>query len=339
MKKRKDGRYCLTVTLDGKKHFIYGESPKEVENNKKQFLLNYDKIQEKKITGEIFKEVAEAWWEEHKPTLAYSSLRYYQAPYNNVIENFGENLIKEILPIQIDTYIKSLANKKYSHKSVFARLMILRQIFDYSVLHGYIQYNPTLSVKVPKNLSKIEREAPSEDIVAKIKNSIGNTFYLFALTALYSGCRRGELLALTSEDIDFKNKKININKSVYHVHNKPYIKEPKTKNGIRTIPLLEPLESILKPLKIKGYLFNLNGEMLTDKQARTLWDKYCEETKIKITIHQLRHAYATRLYELDIDEKSAQDLLGHADIKTTQNIYTHIRDTKREITAEQLKAF
>ena len=339
MKKRKDGRYCSTVTIDGKKHFVYGESPKEVEVNKKQFLLNYSKIQEKKTNGGTFKEVAEEWWEEHKPTLAYSSLRYYQAPFNNVVENFGENLIKEILPIRVDMYLKSLAAKGYSHKSVFARLMVLRQIFDYSVLHGHIQYNPALSVKVPKNLSKKEREAPDEDIVAKIKNSIGNTFYLFALTALYTGCRRGELLALTSDDIDLKNKTININKSVYHVHNKPFVKEPKTKNGIRTIPLLEPLESILKLLNIKGYLFNLNGEMLTDKQARTLWDKYCSETGIDITPHQLRHAYATRLYELDIDEKSAQDLLGHADVQTTKNIYTHIRDTKRKITAEQLKAF
>ena len=100
---------------------------------------------------------------------------------------------------------------------------------------------------------------------------------------------------------------VSINKSVYFENNKPRIKKPKTKTSIRSIPLLEPLEALLKPLQYKGYIFTYEDKMLCDKRAKVEWKHYCEETEINITIHQLRHAYATRLYELNIDEKSAQD--------------------------------
>ncbi len=332
MKKRADGRYAKSIVIKGKKQFFYGKTQAEV--NKK--ILDYKTKEE---NGKTFREVAELWWDEHSPTLAYSSIRYYQAPYKNAVDEFGDDFIIDIKPMDINQYLKKLAVKKYSHKSVFARLMVVRQIIDFAVLNGLVNYNVASVVKIPKNLSRTEREPADEETIAKIKNSFGNTFSLFALVALYTGCRRGEILALTSDDIDYTQKTININKSVYHVNNQPFVKAPKTKTSIRVIPLLAPLEECLLSSKIKGYLFNIDGKMLTDKQARSLWDKYCKETNIKITPHQLRHAFATRLYELDIDEKSAQDLLGHSDIQTTKNVYTHITNQKRKITADKLQSF
>lgn len=104
--------------------------------------------------------------------------------------------------------------------------------------------------------------------------------------------------------------------------------------------MLAPLAKALKGKAKKGYIFNYNNELLHNKRASTLWNNYCKSIGIEhITPHQLRHAYATRLYELNIDEKSAQEIMGHADISTTRNIYTHISELKRKTTAEQLNNF
>ena len=159
-----------------------------------------------------------------------------------------------------------------------------------------------------------------------------------AKLALFTGCRRGELLALQYEDINREEGTIIISKSVYFVANKPYIKVPKTEAGKRIIPLLQPLEQIL-PKKKTGYILNQNGNLLTDKQARTLWDKTCQEIGVSCTLHQLRHAYATRLYDLEIDVKSAQQIMGHADIATTQKIYTHLSMERKKQKFEKLKYF
>lgn len=243
--------------------------------------------------------------------------------------------MKDITPQDIQLYINSFAAKKYAHKTVVTKLQILHQIFNYAILNGDIQYNPCAAVKVPRNLPKEERQAATPEDIAKIKQSDN----LLALTALYTGCRRGELLALNISDFDFKANTISITKSVYFVGIVPHIKEPKTKAGIRTIPLLMPLKDELLKKNIKGLLFNKDGKMLSEKQARTLWERFQKESGVSCTLHQLRHAYATRLYELNIDVKSAQDLLGHSDVHTTQEIYTHLTELKRKQTAEQLKNF
>lgn len=141
------------------------------------------------------------------------------------------------------------------------------------------------------------------------------------------------------KDFDFKDKQIAINKSVYYKSDKPFIKQPKTDAGIRKIPLLEQLEKVMPKMKSDDYIFNYQGEILHNKRFSTLWKNYCKSIGIDITPHQLRHAYATRLYELGIDEKSAQEIMGHADIATMKNIYTHISDVKRKATVEQLKGF
>lgn len=333
LKKRADGRYQRSVTISGKVRVFYGKNSSEI--NKKIVAFK-----EKEKQGRLFKEIAKEWYENILGSISPTTWRGYNFSYECAIEEFGDMPAKDITTIDINNYIIRESKKKYSHKTCFTRLQIVRQILDFAILQGDITFNPAAIIKVPKGLAKSERSVPCPEDIIKIKNSIGNTFYIFAFIALYTGCRRGEILALTWEDINFEENEISINKSVYYNPSKPYIKEPKSKKGIRTIPLLEPLKDVIEPFKSKGYIFtNDSGELYTSHQGETLWKHYCKETGIDITPHQLRHAYATRLFELNIAAKVAQSLLGHADIQTTQNIYTHISDLKRKATAKELEKF
>lgn len=154
---------------------------------------------------------------------------------------------------------------------------------------------------------------------------------------LYTGLRKGEALALTYEDIDFTNNVIHITKSVYHESTSPKIKSPKTAAGVRTVPILAPLIDKL-PAKGKGYVFSTDGGKtpLKHDEYNTMWETYSAKTGITCTAHQLRHSYATMLFECGIDVKDAQDLLGHSTAAMTQDIYTHIRETHRQQTAQRL---
>ena len=130
--------------------------------------------------------------------------------------------------MDINRFIINFSKKGYSQQTVRVQLGVLNQIFNYAILQGEATTNPTISVKVPKGLSKTKRELPSTQDIEIVKNSLQADFGLFAYFLLYTGCRRGEALAVKYEDIDFENQIITINKSVFYTSNQPYIKTPKT---------------------------------------------------------------------------------------------------------------
>lgn len=147
----------------------------------------------------------------------------------------------------------------------------------------------------------------------------------------YTGLRKGEALALTFVDIDRDAREITVSKSVYYIGNNPHIKTPKTAAGERTVPIFDPLLSELPTAgKCGDYLFSDDGgkSPLTHRRFGMCWSKFAEETGISCTAHQLRHSYATMLYDLDVDSKVAQALLGHATEAMTREVYTHLRPDK-----------
>lgn len=331
-KRRSDGLYQkqITITVKGQKKqkAFYAKTIPELERKVREYR------QEEETHGITFSNVADEWWDQHEKTLSHNSLHGYVKAIAEAKTEFGKKNIEKITAMDVNSYLLKLKSKKFGYKTVCTRFQIIRQVFAYAVLCGYVPVNVALSVSVPRGLPQKRRETASDDDIKRIKESDS----LMAKLALYTGCRRGELLALRYEDIDREEKTISITKSVYFENNKPCIKGPKTEAGKRVIPFLKPLEEAL-PNKKTGWILNQNGEMLTDKQARTLWDKTCNECGISCTLHQLRHAYATRLYELDVDLKSAQEIMGHADISTTQNIYTHIRQEKLKIDFKKMENF
>ena len=178
---------------------------------------------------------------------------------------------------------------------------------------------------------------------------------------MYSGLRRGELIPLTWNDIDLKNKTIRVNKTVDLKGKKPKVKkEAKSSAGLRTVRIPQRLVSYLKNQKQDKILVcpAASGKMMTAAAWRALWKSYVKELNLKygkvkkatkskfahsmpmtippITAHWLRHTFATLLYLSGVDVITAKEQLGHADVKTTLNIYTHLDKQFKEKNIEKL---
>lgn len=352
MKKRSDGRYCKTVTVEGVRQFIYGDSAEEVEDKYLELKLKIKKgmqLNDKITLGEL----AIEWYDTYiKDNKSQQTQYMYKAVINNHITEFAHYKLKDIKPLMIDKYLKKLdKSKSLEHKI----RITFNQLFKLAKANKIIDYNPMEHVKASA-LDDPKREFFNEqqrDIILKALED--HRSYLIVITLLNTGMREGEALALSWDDFDYNNSVIYVVKAIEWVKGQPEIKKPKTKSGIRTIPIPEILRDALQYEKdhrksISPYIFpHQNGGMHTQTSAANLWEtakakvnRYVEDKvnkkiedeeqkiKINLTFRALRHTYATALYDAGIDLKSAQEILGHADFKITMNIYTHIQNERRE---------
>ena len=333
---RPDGLYEKGVTINGKRVRFRGRSEKEIL----QKIAAYQQKEEKGLT---FADVAEQWYQRKAEDIQPTTLkRSYQPLYDRITAHFGGRYIREIKPMDVQQFLATIIS--YSQKSVNNHLSIVKQIFDHAVIIGAIESNPATAVKVPKGLKKNKRDMITASQMQAIEANISYpVFGLLAFFLLYTGCRRGEALALKWADIDFPNKLIHITKSAYYNSNEAKFKAPKTDAGTRQIILLDKLATQLQQCENRtGFVFSVTSgqQALKESQATKGWNRYVKAIGIDgVTPHMLRHTYASLLYEAGVDVKSAQDLLGHADISTTQNIYTHITKTKKEKTADKLNDY
>lgn len=327
MTKRKDGRWQEEVLINGKRKFFYGKTKSEV-------LRKINEFKEREKAGKLFSTAACEWEAEHREEVSYNAHRAYNVPYAESVKEFGHMYINDITAQDIDLFIRRISAMGYAKRTVKGYLSVLSLIFNFAMRKGYCNNNPTIAISVPAKLKTTKRDLPTSVDIDVVKRAVNNSFGLFAYFLLYTGCRRGEALAITMDDIDFENNIIFINKSLYWESNTPVIKSTKTNAGNRTIILLDALKSKL-PKDKEGYLFG-NEKPMTLTAFRYHWGKYVKETGITLTPHQLRHLFATILYECGIDEKITQELMGHSNISITRNIYTHIREQKINETANIL---
>ena len=336
MYKRPDGLYEKKITLDGKRVYFRGKTEREVVKK----IADY-KGEAKK--GPLFSDMAEQWETEHFKNISFYTADCYKRPLKDVKDEFGGSRINTITSTDIQRYIAEYAPGR-AKQTIKLRLVVLRQIFDFAIMYGHVATNPTAVVKIPKNAPKGERAFPQDEYIEIIKKSVSEEFGLFPYLLLYTGLRRGEALALRFDDVDRKSKTITVNKNLYFVGSKSEIKPPKTASGVRVVPLLDVLAKKLP--KGKGYIFS-GDNLISPKEFRIKWDKYCKsagltcidedkKTHNTVTPHQLRHAYATILFEAGVGEKDAQELMGHSKYSTTSDIYTHIRKARKDKTASIL---
>ncbi len=322
MYRDKKGLFRESVMIDGKRKVFSGKTKKDV-------LLKIAAYNIKQKDSLSFKNVAEMWKETNWDRLKFGSYRTYSPCLDRAIERFGHIDIDKIKPIEIQAWLKELG-EKYAFKTVGNHKSIVSQICDYAIVNlGVEMWNPCDRVKMPQGLRKSNRNALTEEERRAVLSTTPEEFQLGFLI-LFTGCRCGEAIALQMRDVDFENNLIHITKAVTHHGNQPFFSSTKTENGIRTVPLLPPLRQRLEELHLPEDAFIVSGEKpLTKSALDKRWKKFCKEKGISIDRHSIRHQYATTLFEAGIDAKTAQDLLGHAQISTTMDIYTHISEQKR----------
>ena len=320
--KRKDGRLTKSIMINGKRKWFYGKTEKEI--NRK--ILEHEA---KKENSTLFSNVASEWWNEAEPELAEQSKSGYKKALDVAIDFFKELKIKEIKPSNVISYLHEQARLGYAKKTVANRKMVLSLIFNYAINHDIIEYNPAISVKLPKGLPQKTIDPATLEEEEIIINA--EEIWLFPFIAIYTGMRKGEILALQLKDIDFNKDIITVSKSVAHKGNNPFIKSTKTEKGNRIFPLLTPLKEKLLPLKqtLKPTSFIISDNEglspLTKKRYQTLYNKFKQDAGVSCNAHQLRHSFATIAIEEGIDAKIVQELLGHKEVSTTLNTYTKFR--------------
>ncbi len=327
---RSDGLHEAIRVINGKRVAFRGKTDAIVERK----MIEY---REKVEQGPLFQDVAEDWKEQHYPTLSPATAKGYNASYNRAVERFKNQPIKELKAQGIDALLQRLARQQYSRKVVATQRLVVNLICHFAVMEGIININPCTEVKVPKNLKHTPRELPSDEELEIVKKGWKDPGGLLPYFILYTGCRRGEALALTWKDINWKKKLITINKSVCYGTSGTAIKCPKTPAGTREVILLNKLAEVL-PRRIGNDLIfpGPDGGFIKESTYQGRWNRWRTRVGVTLTAHQLRHGFATMLYEAEIPERDAMDLLGHSDIKLTHNIYTHIRKSRKETTATKL---
>lgn len=326
--RRKDGTYQKYV--NGK--YLYSKDPEEL-HRKWQALLQGP-------PARSFKAVAEEWETEHREEIGIRTWANYKPHFEFFISLLGDRPITSVTARDILADLNRAKAQNYSATIVKTRKTILTQILDHAVAKGDLEMNPALSVKLPKNLPKSKRSAPTEEETKVILQRRDAPFGFFPFFLLCTGLRKSEALALEKKDVDLKAGTISVTKSLdYAVNAKPIAKQPKTESGVRMVPILDLLR---KPLE--EHLSTLTGELLfptpksnrnpgggymTERSYEVAWNSYCKATGLNLTAHQLRHGTATLMFEAGVDEYTAQKILGHANVATTIGIYTELRDKQK----------
>lgn len=217
----------------------------------------------------------------------------------------------------------------------------MRMVFKYAVDYLGLRQNPVNTQICKAEKGNIDFWTPEEYRIFSdyIKDNI--ELYTAFEILYYTGMRKGELLALTLEDINFSEKTININKTLAYVKGEYIFQPPKTEKSKRTIDAPDFLLEEIKAYIAKIYdpqpdqrLFNRSRVWLG--QAITYVCKELPELK-PIRVHDLRHSHANVLIDLGANPLMIAERLGHDDVKMTMNIYAHLFQSHQKEIIEKLE--
>ncbi len=177
---KKKKRIEKKVKIGDKRVSVYGYSAFEIQQK-----IEALQAENERKKNPDFSTVVDMWQKEHDKNIEYYTIDNYKAPIKTVKAEFDNLKINEISPIDIQNFINDYSLKGYKRQTVKLRLSVLKQVFDYSVLHGFIQINPALSVTIPRTVKSGTRELPSSEDIEKIKKNAAHGFELFPFFYVY----------------------------------------------------------------------------------------------------------------------------------------------------------
>ncbi|HDX9641462.1 TPA: tyrosine-type recombinase/integrase [Bacillus mobilis] len=284
-----------------------------------------------------FYQVAESYFEWYSQRRKQSSINVIKnVIYNHLLEEFGKMKIDKITARHVMNYQNKIIHN-YSAEFLKKIHTTLSAIFNFAIKFHGLTNNPAriagnFEIESNKRMNFWEFDE-FKQFIEVVDEPLYKAFFT---TLYYSGARKGELLALTWKDIDFEGKTVDINKTEYNRQ----VTKPKTKASNRIIMLPTFVMDLLEDIKNNAALttpvkndYVVFGEFFDSISTTTLDRRYARYVKIagvkKILLHEFRHSHASYLINKGVSPLVVAQRLGHSDVATTLNTYSHLYPSKQ----------
>lgn len=355
--KRKDGRWCAAYYDDApcpKRHFVYGSTQTEVKKKLKEKQKNpatYSRKSEYHYTLEdwmlYFLENYKK--NEIKETTYGTYLELFQKHIKGT--SLGKTKLERLTSNQLQNYYNTKSADGYNPKTIKHIQVLVNSALEKAVRLKMIQENVNKLVVLPKREAFKTKVLSAEEVRILLKEAREEELYPIVILTIFTGLRKGEVMALKWENIDFIEKELTVEGSLCrvvkeidnngHVCHEYKILEPKTEKSKRTIPLLDTAIEVLviqkkrqEELRKKfsaiyqdeGLVFTkYDGGPLNQRGFMNDYHRFLQKYGVSdVRFHDLRHTFASLLLEAGESPKVMQELLGHSTITTTMDIYAHV---------------
>lgn len=264
---------------------------------------------------------------------------------NNIEPYIGNMILKEIKPLHCQNILNQMVMSDYKNSTIGMIRNAMKLLFDDAVENELIIRNPvTKAVKCTQGKESKAKTAMTvdEQKVFLFLAKESSYYYQYAFV-LQTGIRVGELIGLKWSDIDFENRILKISRTANQINGEWIVGAPKSKAGQRGIPLTNEAVDILnkvkqnrKPLNIVPMQYHdlvfvsRTGKPVDNSSYNAALRKICEKANISpISMHILRHTFATRCIEAGMQPKTLQVILGHSSIDVTMDIYVHVMENTK----------
>lgn len=367
LSQRKDGLYQARYSDRwGKRKTIYGKNLRELRKELAEAIAgneNFTSVRDEITLDKWF----ERWMDVYKDkSIRPNTKREYTHIYKkNISPYIGERSINSLVKSDIQRLIDRASDDSYAYERQNKIKVILRDMLQRAVEDNLVVNNPVSGIKL-----RADKEVKAKSLTVEEQSLFfdycRNTFYdnLFNV-AVNTGLRPGELFALQFSDIDLDNGLIDVSKTlVYQKYLDDecktfHVEPPKTKQSYRKVPInsvcrkflerqleLKSVISQKRPKQQNEYLFvtkfntPLNSVIYSDAikaviRQINLTRPFDNQFEI-FSGHTFRHTFATRCFENGVEAKVVQGYLGHASLKMTMDLYTHVTEEKSMMDIEKI---
>ncbi|MCK2017945.1 site-specific integrase [Peribacillus frigoritolerans] len=309
------------------------------------------------LTKMTYEHYMEEWFQERKNTLQRTTFEIHSIYYRNVIKpELGQLKVQQIAPIQIQKFINELVNDtNYSAHTIHLIFRIVSASLKKAKVLKLIKHNPSDGITLPK-IKKREMSIWTLKQVNQFISEASNInrltrCYIGFLISIFTGMRQGEILGMRWKDVDFETQTIFVRQTL--TQNAEIKSGAKNEASVRSIhipsKLVDELRSyrkqVLQEKLTHGQNYHDNdlvvctrdGKPMIPRNFRKEFYNLVERVGLpKIRFHDLRHTHATILIQQNINVKLISERLGHSDIETTLNTYSHVLPDMQKSVSDKL---
>lgn len=353
---RKDGRWCASITLENRKRkYIYGKTRREVQEQLKIALREQQQGTLITTPQQSVEQFLNQWLAIHKSSVRIRTYeRYEQFVRIHLVPALGHVQLQKLTAIQINNLYLKLG-KTLSPSTLNTLHMMLHKALEDAVRWGLLARNVCDAVSAPRRAHFEIKPLTKEQAQVLLNAAKEDSLEALWVLALTTGMRRGEVLALKWQDIDFEQGMLQVKRIFTRLRGNRYIEaDPKTEKSRRSIMLTTVTVEALRRHRVHQLEAKLQagdawvahdlvfctsvGTPLNPNWVLERFKKLLQKAGLPdMRFHDLRHSIATILLSMGTHPKVVQELLGHNRIQETVDTYSQVLPTIHKEAIQKLE--